>query len=335
VKLDTSVGKDFTRVGEEAAALEAEGYDGIWLGETGHEPFMQCLQAVQATSNATIGTSIAIAFARTPMTMASIGYDLARYSQGRFVLGIGSQIKAHIVLRYSMPWSHPAPRMREFIQAMRAIWATWHDGVPLDFQGEFYKHILMTPFFSPERHEYGPPPVYLAGVGQLMTEVAGEAADGFFVHPFTTRRYLEDVTLPALQRGREKAGKPLDGFTVCGPSFITTGRTDEEMAAAIRGTKKQIAFYASTPAYRAVLEGHGWGEVQPALTRLSKQGEWDAMGELITDDMMNVFSVVGAPDEIGPMLREKLGDLVQRVSCYINFPIDPEVLSVVRDGLRG
>jgi probable F420-dependent oxidoreductase len=335
VKLDTGVGKDFAAVAEEAASREAEGYDGIWFGETQHEPFMQCLQAVQATSEITVGTSIAIAFARTPMTMASIGYDLARYSHGRFVLGIGSQIKAHIVLRYSMPWSHPAARMREFIQAMRAIWATWQDGVPLDFQGEHYKHILMTPFFSPEPHEYGPPPVFLAGVGELMTQVAGETADGFFVHPFTTRAYLDEVTLPALRKGREKAGKGMEDFTVCGPSFVTTGRTDEEMATAVTATKKQIAFYASTPAYRGVLERHGWGDVQPALTRLSKQGEWDAMGELIDDDMMNTFSVVGRPEEIGPMLRAKLGGIVQRVSCYLTYDVDPAVLSAVRDGIRG
>jgi probable F420-dependent oxidoreductase len=335
VKLDTSVGKDFTAVPEEAAAREAEGYDGIWFAETQHEPFMQCLQACQTTSQIKVGTSIAIAFARTPMTLALTGYDLARYSKGRFILGIGSQIKAHIVLRYSMPWSHPAPRMREFIQALRAIWATWQDGVPLDFQGEHYKHILMTPFFSPEPHEYGPPPVYLAGVGELMTEVAGEAADGFFVHPFTTRAYLDEVTLPALRRGREKAGKTLDDFTVCAPAFVTTGRTDEEMAAAITATKKQIAFYASTPAYRGVLERHGWGDVQPALTRLSKQGEWDAMGELIDDDMLGTFSVVGRPEEIGPMLNAKLGDIVQRVSCYLTYDADPSVLSAVRDGIRG
>ena len=212
---------------------------------------MQCLQAAQTTSEVNVGTSIAIAFARTPMTLALTGYDLARYSKGRFILGIGSQIKAHIVLRYSMPWSHPAPRMREFIQAMRAIWATWQDGVPLDFQGEFYKHILMTPFFSPEPHEYGPPPVYLAGVGELMTEVAGEVADGFFVHPFTTRALpRRGHPSGAAPRPGEGRARSLDDFTVCAPAFVTTGRTDEEMAAAITGTKKQIAFYASTPAYR-------------------------------------------------------------------------------------
>jgi probable F420-dependent oxidoreductase len=334
MKLDTGLGKDFDSIGPEAAALESEGYDGLWLGETSHEPFMQCLQACQATSTVTVGTSIAIAFARTPMTLANIGYDLARYSKGRFVLGLGSQIKPHIERRFSMPWSHPAPRMRELIAAMRAIWATWQDGVPLDFRGEFYTHTLMTPFFTPEAHEYGPPPVYLAGVGDLMTEVAGEVADGFFVHPFTTRRYLDEVTLPALRRGRAKSGRDLSDFTICGPSFVTTGRNEEEMTAAIVGTKKQIAFYASTPAYRGVLELHGWGDLQPELTRLSKAGGWDQMGELIDDEMLHTFSVVGTPDEIGPGLNAKLADIVQRLSFYAMYSIDPAVWGPVRDAIR-
>jgi probable F420-dependent oxidoreductase len=335
VKLDTSIGKDFDAVAQEAAAEEAAGYDGVWLGEMQHEPFMQSLQACQATSHVTVGTSIAIAFARTPMTLANIGYDLARYSKGRFVLGLGSQIKPHIVLRFSMPWSHPAPRMRELIQAMRAIWATWQDGVPLNFHGEFYTHMLMTPFFSPPPHEYGPPPVYLAGVGDLMTEVAGEVADGFFVHPFTTRRYLDEVTLPALRRGRAKAGKDLTDFSICAPAFVTVGRTAEELAAAVTGTKKQIAFYASTPAYRRVLELHGWGDVQPELTRLSKRDGWDQMGDLIDDDILRTFSVVGAPAEVGAQLRDKFGDIVQRLSCYATYPVDPAVWGPVRDAIRG
>jgi probable F420-dependent oxidoreductase len=335
VKLDTGLGGDFDAIAKHAAAQEAEGYDGLWIGETQHEPFMQCLLACQATSQVTIGTSIAIAFARTPMTLANIGYDLARYSQGRFVLGLGSQIKPHIERRFSMPWSHPAPRMRELILGMRAIWSTWQDGTPLDFRGEFYTHTLMTPFFTPPAHEYGPPPVYLAGVGDLMTEVAGEVADGFFVHPFTTRRYLDEVTLPALRRGREKVGKGLDGFTICGPSFVTVGRTDEEMTAALAGTKKQIAFYASTPAYRAVLDLHGWGDVQPELTRLSKAGGWDEMGELITDDMLHTFSVVGSPTEVGKALRDKLNDIAQRLSFYATYAVDPAVWGPVREALRG
>ncbi len=335
MKLDANIGKSFDSIAKDAAEQEAAGYDGLWLGETQHDPFMQCLQASQATSHVTVGTSIAIAFGRTPMTLANVGYDLARYSKGRFVLGLGSQIKPHIERRFSMPWSHPAPRMRELISAMRAIWATWQEGVPLDFRGDFYTHTLMTPFFSPASHEYGPPPVYLAGVGELMTEVAGEVADGFFIHPFTTRRYLDQVTMPALQRGRAKSGQQLEGFTVCGPSFVTVGRDEKEMAAAVTGTKKQIAFYASTPAYRGVLDLHGWGDVQPELTRLSKQGGWDEMGNLIDDDMLHTFSVVGTPEEVGKGLREKLGGIAQRLTCYAAYHVDPAIWTVVRDALRG
>ena len=176
--------------------------------------------------------------------------------------------------------------MREFVLALKAIWAAWQDGTKLDFRGDFYTHTLMTPFFSPPAHEYGPPPVFLAGVGELMTEVAGEVADGFFVHPFGTTRYFDEVTRPALERGRAKAGRALDGFDICGPSFVTVGRNEAEMAAAVKGTKDQIAFYASTPAYRGVLDLHGWGDLQPELTRLSKEGRWSDMGELITDEML-------------------------------------------------
>jgi len=261
MKIDGSLSHRITTTKADAAALEAEGYDGVWVGETKHEPFLQLLQAAEATERVTLGTSIAIAFGRTPLTMAHVGFDMAQYAQGRFVLGLGSQVKPHIERRFSMPWSHPAARMREFVLGMRAIWATWQDGVKLDFQGEFYTHTLMTPFFSPEPHDFGPPPVYLAGVGERMTEVAGEVCDGFFVHPFTTRRYMDEVTLPALERGRAKSDRP--DFVVNGPSFVAIGRDETELADAIRGTKEQIAFYASTPAYRGVLELHDRGELQP------------------------------------------------------------------------
>ncbi len=326
----------------EATAIraEADGYDGIGATELQHDPFISLAVAARGTTTITLGSSIAVAFARNPMTVAETANDLQLLSGGRFTLGLGSQIKPHIERRFSMPWSHPAPRMRELIQGMRAIWAAWQDGSKLDFRGEFYTHTLMTPFFAPPPHEYGGPPVFLAGVGNLMTQVAGEVADGFFIHPFTTRRYLDEVTLPALRAGREKGGHAIgDGwslgdFTVCGPSFVTVGRTEQELATAITATKKQIAFYASTPAYRGVLELHGWGDVQPELTLLSRQGGWDAMGELITDDMLHTFSVVGTPEEVGAALREKMGDLAQRVTCYTTYDVDPAVWGPVRDALR-
>ena len=215
------------------------------------------------------------------MTLATTSYDLARYTQGRFVLGLGSQVKPHIERRFSMPWSHPAPRMREFVSALRAIWACWQDGTKLDFRGDFYTHTLMTPFFSPPAHEWGPPPVYLAGVGPLMTEVAGEVCDGFFFHGFTTPSYLREVTLPALARGRAAGGHA--GSTASTSPVPRSRASPTPRKASPRrssGAKQQIAFYASTPAYRGVLDHHGWGDLQPELTRLSKEGKWVEMGDL-------------------------------------------------------
>jgi probable F420-dependent oxidoreductase len=318
----------FDDVRATAAAGEAAGYAGLWTGETMHDPFLQLVQACEVTERVALGTSIAIAFGRTPMTLATTGYDLARYSRGRFVLGLGSQVKPHIERRFSMPWSHPAARMREFVGALRAIWACWQDGTKLDFRGEFYTHTLMTPFFSPPAHEWGPPPVYLAGVGKLMTEVAGAVCDGFFFHAFTTPSYLRDVTLPALARGRAAGGNDsMDGFTVAGPAFTCVGRTDEELDVAIRGAKQQLAFYASTPAYRAVLEHHGWGDLQPELTRMSKEGKWQEMGEVIPDDVLREFAAVGDVATVAAQLQERWGPSVTRLSFYVPYACDDALRS--------
>ena len=323
--IDGTMGGGFEQVKAAAAASEAAGYAGLWTGETQHDPFLHVLLAAEATERVTLGTSIAIAFGRTPMTLANTSFDLARYSRGRFVLGLGSQVKPHIERRFSMPWSHPAARMREFVAALRAIWASWQDGVKLDFRGEFYTHTLMTPFFSPPPHEWGPPPVFLAGVGKLMTEVAGEVCDGFFFHAFTTPSYLREVTMPALERGRLAGGAAtLDGFTIAGPAFTCVGRNDEELDAAIRGTKEQLAFYASTPAYRGVLEHHGWGDLQPELTRMSKEGQWKEMADLIDDDVVRTFAAVGDVATAARQLRARW-DVATRLSFYIPYPVDDAV----------
>ncbi|NBV74206.1 MAG: TIGR03617 family F420-dependent LLM class oxidoreductase, partial [Actinobacteria bacterium] len=256
---------------------------------------------------------------------------------GRFHLGLGSQIKPHITKRFSMEWSHPAPRMREMIQAVRAIWDTWLTGEPLGFRGEFYRHTLMTPFFTPDASDldgFGPPKVFLAGVGQLMTEVAGEVCDGFFCHGFTTERYLREVTIPALRRGRERAGLSLEDFEVSGPLFVVTGNNEEEMAAAATATRQQIAFYGSTPAYRAVLDLHGWGELQDELNKLSKRGEWEAMGELIDDEVLNTFAVVAEPEDIASELRRRFGDIVDRLGFYAPYKSDPDRWAAVLSDLR-
>jgi len=335
MKIDCALPGAIRDIGATAPSLEAEGYDGLWATETKHDPFLQALQAADATNKIPIGTAIAVAFARSPMTVANASYDLAEYARGRFILGLGSQIRSHIERRFSMPWSSPAARMREFVLALRAIWSCWDEGTSLNFQGEFYSHTLMTPFFSPARHEFGAPPVYLAGVGDHMTEVAGEVCNGLLLHAFTTRTYLEKVTVPALQRGRERAGlADLEGFTISGMSMVCPGRDEVELEVSVRSTKKQIAFYASTPSYRGVLDVHGWGDLQPELTRLSKAGRWDDMGDAIDDEILNAVAVVGEPAEVGAGLRQRWGDLIDRTTLYSTEVIPGPVLKEIADHAR-
>jgi probable F420-dependent oxidoreductase len=317
-----------------AHELEDVGYDGALSAETSHDPFLPVLVAAEHTERLEVGTGIAVAFARNPMTLANVGYDLHTFSKGRFRLGLGSQIKAHIEKRFSMPWSHPAARMRELILAVRAIWACWNDGTPLDFRGEFYRHTLMTPFFVPGPNPYGVPTIQLAAVGERMTEVAGEVADGLILHGFTTERYVREVTLPALERGWERAGKTRADFEISGPLFVVTGTTDEELDRARQGTKQQIAFYGSTPAYRGVLELHGWGELQDDLNRLSKKGEWVEMGDLITEDILDAFAVVAAPEDIPKALLARYGDLVDRLSFYAPYRSDPDRWKQILAGFK-
>jgi probable F420-dependent oxidoreductase len=327
MKVDGGIGTDLRTVAASAQELEAAGYSGAWTVETAHDPFLPLTLAAEHTQEIEIGTSIAVAFARNPMTLANIGWDLQAFSGGRFVLGLGSQIKPHITKRFSMEWSHPAPRMRELILAIRAIWDTWLNGTKLDFRGDFYTHTLMTPFFTPDAAdlaEAGVPKIFLAGVGEFMTQVAGEVCDGFICHGFTTEKYLREVTLPALERGRAKAGKTMEGFEIVGPSFVVTGSDEQAMAAAANGTRQQIAFYGSTPAYRPVLDLHGWGALQDELNALSKQGKWVEMGNLVDDEILNTFAVVGEPESIAPELHQRYGDVIQRITFYAPYRSDPE-----------
>jgi probable F420-dependent oxidoreductase len=338
MKVDTGVATNLNVVAAQASDAEAAGYSGIWTAETSHDPFLPLTIAAEHTSTIELGTSIAVAFARNPMNLANVGWDLQAYSKGRFILGLGSQIKPHITKRFSMEWSHPAPRMREMILAIRAIWDTWLNGTPLAFRGEFYQHTLMTPFFAPpasELGDFGVPKIFLAGVGELMTEVAGEVADGFFCHGFTTERYLREVTIPALERGRAKAGKTMEGFEIMGPSFVATGSDEAELETAKRGTREQVAFYGSTPAYRPVLELHGWGALQTKLNELSKKGEWKQMGELIDDEVLNTFAVVGPPESVGGELNRRYSDIISRLSFYAPYKSDPQRWERVLADIKG
>ncbi len=324
--------------GAKAKAQQDAGYSGFWTAETAHDPFLPLVLAAEHTDTIELGTSIAVAFARNPMLLANLGHDLQVHSEGRFILGLGSQIKPHITKRFSMEWSKPAARMREMVLAIRAIWDCWQNDTKLDFRGEFYTHTLMTPFFNPGPSPFGPPRIFLAGVGPLMTEVAGEVCDGFICHGFTTEKYLREQTIPALNRGRAKAGKrPLedsDDFEIVGPSFVVTGNDEAEIEKASLATRQQISFYGSTPAYRPVLDAHGWGALQDELNTMSKQGQWAEMAGRIDDEVLNTFAVVGEPESIAPELHNRYGDVVQRISFYAPYESDPERWRTVMDAIK-
>ena len=308
-------------VAAQAATLEALGFDAAWTSESAHDPFLPLVVAAGRTA-------IAVAFARSPMNLAYLANDLQSYTHGRFTLGLGSQVKPHIERRFSMPWGRPAARMRELILALRAIWQSWEAGERLAFRGEFYEHTLMTPFFSPGPNPYGPPPVHLAAVGEAMTEVAGEVGDGLLVHAFTTGRYLTERTLPALKRGAAKSGRTRADLEISYPCLVATGATDQAMATAVTKVRDQVAFYASTPAYRAVLELQGWGALGEELTALSvsrRPDRWTEMGRLVDDTVLDEFAIVSPPEKVAAAIVQRFDGLVDRVSFYAPYEHDPHL----------
>jgi probable F420-dependent oxidoreductase len=318
MKVDTGIG-GLDRVAAAAQQAESAGFDGVWSAETSHDPFFPLLLGAEHTERIELGTSIAVAFARNPMTLANIAWDLQAFSGGRFILGMGSQIKPHITKRFSMEWSHPAPRMREMILAIRTIWDSWTNGTKLDFQGDFYTHTLMTPFFNPGPNPHGDAKIFIAGVGPLMTKVAGEVCDGFLVHPFTTDAYLREVTIPALEEGMAIGGRDRSDFEVSLTAFVVTGNDEQEIAKAKDAVRGQIAFYGSTPAYRGVLEHHGWDDLHPELNRLSKQQAWTEMATLIDDEVLETFAVIAEPDQVASGLIDRFGGMIDRVGFYFGL----------------
>lgn len=314
-----------------AAHAESAGHDGVWAAEVAHDPLLMLALAATATERVDLGTAVALAFARNPMSLASAAHDLQGLSCGRLLLGLGTQVQAHITRRFGMPWSKPARRMREFVLALHAIWEAWETGDRLDFRGDFYEHTLMAPMFVPPPHGHRRPRVLLAGVGTAMTETAGEVADGFLCHAFTTERYIRDVTLPALRGGR---GRELDDFTLVGTPIVTTGRTEEEYAEAVRRMRKQTAFYASTPTYRPVLALHGWEDLGTELHRLSREGAWDAMTALVDDEVLRTFTVVGEPDQIAPEIARRYGDTFTRCTLYTPYEADPGLMAQIASQVR-
>ena len=318
--------------GPAAQRLEEAGYDGGFTFEGRHDPFLPLTVAAQGTERLELATAIAVAFARNPMTLANLGYDLQLLSRGRFILGLGTQIRAHVERRFSSTWSRPAARMRELVLAIRAIWDCWQGGAKLDFRGDFYTHTLMTPVFDPGPNPHGLPRIFVAGVGPRMTEVAGEVADGFFVHPFHTPEFLAQTTIPALHRGLARSGRGPGSLEISCQLIIAAGDDEQELEEARNGARAQISFYASTPADRPVLECHGLGDLQDELRRLSKEGRWLEMAGLIDDDLLERIAIVGPRGGIAEKIRSRCARGIDRVSLIAPFSPDPKLWeSVVRE----
>ncbi|MGX6511714.1 TIGR03617 family F420-dependent LLM class oxidoreductase [Rhodococcus sp. SJ-2] len=327
-------------VADMAIQAEESGFDAVSFSELTSDPILHLTIAAGVTTRVDLLTNIVVAFARSPMTLAVQGRALQDYSGGRLSLGLGSQIKPHIEKRFSMPWSSPAPRMAEFVSAMRAIWESWATGSKLDFRGDFYTHTLMTPMFRPPS-EQPAPEVLLAAVGARMTETAGRVADGILLHPFTTERYMREVTLPALARGRRAPGAPERDPEIIASGFIATGHTEEELAASKAAVRRQISFYGSTPAYRPVLDLHGLSDLGDELNRLSKtadDGKWDTMAGLIDDGILGLFAVEGAPAEAARALVDRSGDVATRYTINsVGVPtpqLQREVAALLQDAAK-
>jgi probable F420-dependent oxidoreductase len=320
VKVDTNLAAERPGEAAEAArAAEEIGFDGLWTAETKNDPFLALALAAAATDRIELGTSVAIAFARSPTVLAHTAWDLALLSKGRFVLGLGSQVKAHVERRFAMPWSAPVPRLREHVGLIRAVWENWQEGTPLDFRGEQYSASLMTPFFSPGPIEHPRPPIYIAGVGQPMLRLAGQVADGLCVHPFHTRRYLTEVILPAVDAGARRANRSRSDCTISIPAFVVTGRDEAERGRVREQTRARIAFYASTRSYEPVFALHGWGGVCQQLGRLAARGQWTEMPALIDDEMLTACAVDAEPADVGPALKERYGGLADRITFARRF----------------
>jgi len=324
MKVYTTAPLEYPRDARESfRQLEEIGFDGAFSFEAKHDPFLPLVLAAEHTERLRLGTAVAIAFARNPMNLANLAYGVQAISGGRFLLGLGSQVRPHIEHRFSMPWSRPAARMREIVLAIKAIFDTWEGKAKLDFRGEFYRHTLMIPAFDPGPNPFGPPPVFIGGFGPRMTEAAGEVGDGFIAHPFTSRRSLLENTLPALERGLAKRGRRREDIEIICGTLTVTADDEQEYERVRSAARKQLAFYGSTPAYRPTLACHGWGELHQELNRLSKQGRWDDMTELIDDEVLETIAVVGPRNEIAGKLRERLAGIADGVSLTHNRAPDP------------
>jgi probable F420-dependent oxidoreductase len=311
---------DLNKVAASVKRSEAAGYDVVTTQENRHDPFLPLAVAAVCTHRIQLATSISIAFARSPMVFANLGWDLQKASNGRFVLGLGSQVKGHNERRFSVPWSAPAPRIREAVQAIRAIWDCWGKGDKLDFQGEHYRFSLMTPNFTPEPLDGPPPAITIAAVGPAMMRVAGEVCDGARLHGFCTRRYLENVAVPRLTAAMDKAARSRESFEISGGGFVATGATDEAVAKAFEWVRIRVGFYGSTRAYWPVFEEHGLEDLGEKPNHMSKTGQWDAMAGEVSDEVVHLFAAVGRHDELKAAVEARFGGLVDTVGT--GTPVD-------------
>ncbi len=322
MKLDASLGTEgeyLKRMDKTARAAEDFGFAGLWTSETKHDAFLPLAIAANETHQIELGTSVAIAFSRSPMETAQTAWDLQDLSDGRFVLGLGTQVKAHITRRFSMPWDRPAARLREYILAVRAIWESFQTEGSLQFEGEFYRHTLMTPFFNPGPIEHPEIAVYIAGVNTRLARLAGEICDGFHVHPFHSPEYVRQTVKPAIVEGARQANRDPDQVELATSAFVISAAKVEEAAEQRESVRAQISFYASTPTYRTVLEAHGWQDIGEKLGIMAREKKWREMPALVTDAMLAAFAIEAAPDEVGPALKERYKGLIDRVALYIPF----------------
>ena len=317
--------RNLNAVAAEAAWAEGMGYDGIATNETAHDPFLPLAVAAASTSRVTLETHVAIAFPRSPMVVAYTARDLQDNSAGRFRLGLGTQVKGHIERRFSTRWAgSPGPRLREYVQSLRAIWNCWDTGSSLEYAGDFYQFSLMTPFFSPGPGDYNPPPVYTAAVNAYNCLVAGQVSDGLMLHSLVSPEYVRNVVRPNIAEGARRAGRPADAVSVVGGGFIATGPNRDAIRQQAEATRRRISFYSSTRTYFPVLECHGFEEIGQRLHRLSLAGKWDEMPALVPDEMLHAFTIIGEYDEIAPMFRERYGGLVDEMHFSIAAPSDAE-----------
>lgn len=315
-----------------ARELESIGFDGLYTAEAAHEPFFPLALAGEHTTRPMLFTNIAIAFARNPMDLAQTADGLQRMTGGRFVLGLGSQIRPHIENRFSMTWSKPVTRMREMVQAIKAIQTTWQDGAKLEFRGEIYRHTLMTPMFDPGPNPHGPSPIWLAGLGPRMTESAATVADGLLVHPFHTERFIHEHVAPAVATGLASSGRDRSAFSVSATPIVCTGSSDEELERARAGVRTLLGFYGSTPAYRVTLDAHGWGDLQTDLNRLTKEGRWDELHTVLPDEVVETIAVCCSPEEVAVRLHARYGDAVDRVGLSMPYQVAPDTLATIVAG---